>query len=109
MRGGIIVVKIVKHIANDGRIDIEFVGLELWEDFDTLTNILITYMEAKVVDTLEGIYSRYWTFEVENISFKLMYHEDTGSCLSPIQGNEDDIIFLENLAHKMLPFISASL
>ncbi|MDQ0087481.1 hypothetical protein J2T12_000875 [Paenibacillus anaericanus] len=42
-----------------------------------------THMDAKVVDKLEGIYSRYWTFESDNISFKLMYHEDTGNCLCP--------------------------
>ncbi|MDQ6423109.1 hypothetical protein RB620_27130 [Paenibacillus sp. LHD-117] len=102
-------VRIVKHIANDGRVDFEFVGFELWDDFYTLTNILKTQMDAKVVEKLEGIYSRYWTFEINNIPFKLMYHEDTGYCLCPIKSSADDIIFMENLAHKMLPLVSKSL
>jgi len=103
------VVRIVKHIANDGREDIEFVGFELWDDFDTLSNILTTQLNAKVIDNLEGIYSRNNTFEMNNIQFKLMYHEDTGNCLCPINGSEADIIFLENLAHQMLPFVIESL
>lgn len=102
-------VRIIKHIAENEKIDIEFVGFELWDDFDTLKNILTTYFNAKVFDTLEGIYSRYCTFEIDNTLFRLMYHEDTGNCLCPIQGSEDDIIFLENLAHKLLPFIRESL
>lgn len=102
-------VRIVKHIADNGRVDYEFVGFESWEDFDTLTNILLTHMDAKPVDKLEGIYSRYWTFEMENISFKLMYHEDTGNCLCPIQGSEEEINYLGVLANKMLPFVNESL
>ncbi|ARU60015.1 hypothetical protein CBW65_02245 [Tumebacillus avium] len=102
-------VRIIKHIADDGKVDIEFVGFELWDDFDTLKNILTTHFNAIVSDNLEGIYSRYCTFEIDNIPFRLMYHEDTGNCLCPIQGSEDDIIFLENLAHKILPFTRESL
>ena len=102
-------VKIVKHNSNDGKADFEFVGFELWDDFDTLTNILTTQLNAKVLETLEGIYSRYCTFEMNNIKFKLMYHEDTGNCLCPLQSGENDILLLENLAYKMLPFIKDSL
>lgn len=102
-------VRIVKHIADDRREDIEFVGFELWDDFDTLTNILTTQLNAIVIDNLDGIYSRYNTFEMNNIQFKLMYHEDTGNCLCPIHDSEADIIFLENLARQMLPFVIKSL
>ena len=109
MRGGFCVERIVKHITEDGKVDFEFVGFELWEDFDTLINILKTQMHAIIVDKIEGIYSRYWTFEMDNIPFKLMYHEDMGNCLCPVKGSGDEIIFLENLAYKMLPFISESL
>lgn len=102
-------VRIVKQINNDNSVEIDFVGFELWEDFDTLINILLTQMGAKVIDTLDGIWSRYWTFEIENMSFKLMHHEDLGNCLCPIQGNEEEISFLEELAQQMLPYVIESI
>lgn len=101
-------VRIVKHVSDQGRVDFEFVGFDSWEDFDTLANILLTHMNAIVVDKLEGIYSKYWTFELDDFSFMLMNHEDTGNCLYPIQSSEEEFVFLNNLAHEMLPFIRES-
>jgi len=63
------VVRIVKHVFNDGKVNIE-----LWDDFDSLKNILSIQLNAKVVDNLEGIYSRYCTFEMDNIPFGLIVY-----------------------------------
>jgi hypothetical protein len=102
-------VRIVKHINTDNSVEIDFVGFELWEDFDTLINILLTQMGANIVESLDGIWSRYWTFEIGNMTFKLMHHEDMGNCLCPIQGNEEEIMFLEELSCKMLRYVIESL
>jgi len=99
------VVRIVKHISDDGKVDFEFIGLESWEDFDTLLSILETNMNAKIISKLEGIYSRHCILEIENITFKLMYHEDMGNCLCPSHNSEEEIKYLENLAHNMLSLI----
>lgn len=98
-------VRIVKHSSNNS-IDFEFVEFDGWDNFDTLSDILVNKMNAKVIDKIDGVYSRYWTFEKDSIQFKLMYHEDTGNCLCPITSNEQEIKFLNDLANEMLPFIS---
>jgi len=95
----------VKHISDDGKVDFEFIGLESWEDFDTLLNILETNMNTKIISKLEGIYSRHCMLEVDNIVFKLMYHEDTGNCLCPSQSSEEEIKYLGNLTHNILALI----
>lgn len=102
-------VKVVKHQANDGSIDYEFVGFDCWDDFDTLANILTNQMSSNIVEKLEGIYSRYLMLEKEGQIFKLMYHEDLGNCICPLSNYEEHLFFLEHLANKMLPFINESL
>ena len=98
-------VRIVKYTENTRRIYYIFVGFELWEDFDTLANILLTQMDAKPLDQINGVYSRCSTFEIGNISFNLLYHEDIGNCLYSIHDSEAEINYLENLAHRMLPYV----
>jgi hypothetical protein len=52
-------------------------GLESWEDFDIVINEF-KRLDARIVDTLDGIYSRISTIEKDGITFKLIYHEDVG-------------------------------
>jgi hypothetical protein len=52
-------------------------GLECWEDFDIALNEF-KQLGAKILDTLDGIYSRIANIEKDGITFKIIYHEDVG-------------------------------
>lgn len=99
-------ISVVKHISNDNSIDFEFVGFELWDDYDALMDILTTHFNAKISEDVEGIYSRECMVEIDNIKFKLTYHEDTGNCLCPLQDDKSVANYLENLAQKILPYVN---
>ncbi len=60
-----------------GTIEYYLVGLEKYEDFEVVLDQL-AHMHARILDTLDGIYSRIATLEMEGIAFKVIYHEDVG-------------------------------
>jgi len=100
--------KIIKHVTNIKNIYtyFEFTEYEDWDDFDALSLILKNKMRCKVIDILEGIWSRHCTFERDGFVFKLLYHEDCGNCLCN-QNKKDEAYYgqLEAIANEVLQFL----
>ena len=101
-------VRVVKHQANNRLFDYEFVDFDYWEDFDVLSTILINHMGSNIKERLDGIYSRFLKLEKEGHLFTLMYHEDTGNSICPTSNEQTHLLFIEDLANKMLPLINES-
>jgi hypothetical protein len=73
---------ILKEGENEkGLIEFYLVGLECFEDFDKVLDVLVNVSKAKVIEKIDGIYSRIGRLEVKGIEFKLIYHEDVGTYL----------------------------
>jgi hypothetical protein len=82
----------------------EFCEYDGWDEYDTLRSVLTNELGCRVVEELDGIYSRHCDLarEKDNFAFKLMYHEDFGNCLCN-QELKDDIYYneLENIANEV--------
>lgn len=52
-----------------------FMGLDSYEDFDVVVDYLIG-LNGKLIDNLNGIYSRIATLNIGDMIFKVIYHED---------------------------------
>jgi len=58
-----------------------FKDLDYVDDFDVIAKIIDENIEVQLIDNIDGIWSRYRTYKLDNIEFNLMYHEDIGNCL----------------------------
>jgi hypothetical protein len=85
-----------------GTTEYYLVGLEHYDDFDIVVNQL-KLLNIRVVDTLDGIYSRIATFEVDGTVFKVIYHEDVGT-FSFIEGqqSQESKNLLQHILEKMV-------
>lgn len=99
--------KVIEHNFN-GKKYFEFDECDYWEDIETIATILVNQKGALLVDKIDGIYSRYWTFEIANLIFMLIYHEDLGTCLCLPEPDENKYKHLFKLANEMLPLINMS-
>jgi hypothetical protein len=63
-----------------GILEFYFIELESYDDFVIIANILSQQHPIKLIEQLDGIYSRTATFEETTIGlFRLIYHEDAGT------------------------------
>jgi len=80
----------------------EFSRYNEWEDFDILLSVLVKSMNCKVLEKLDGIYSKHCVLDLDGFIFKLMYHEDFGNCLCNQDKKDDNYyIELEHIAEKL--------
>ena len=75
--------KIVKNITDIANIYtyFEFEGYDGWDKFDNILAVLVNQMGCRVVEKIDGIYSRHYFLDKAGVLFQLMYHEDFGNCL----------------------------
>ena len=64
-------------VNEKGETEFYLVGLEKYEDFDIVIHELVC-LNVKVLDSLDGIYSRIAILESKGDRFKVIYHEDVG-------------------------------
>ena len=83
------------------------VGLENYQDFEVVNHHLMS-LNGKMLDSLDGIYSRVATWESESTTFKVIYHEDVGVyafVLAPQSENSNQ--WLERILEKVVENINA--
>lgn len=95
-------IRIVKHTSNDGNIDFEFLGADCWEDFEVISEIIVNTCKASIISNIEGIYSKHTIYAIEDKQFRLMYHEDTGNCLCPMDLTDDNVSYVSNIAESIV-------
>ncbi len=85
----------------------EFEGYDDWEQFNELLSILIHHMQCKILNHLEGIYSKHCLLEYNGFIFKLMHHEDFGNCLCSQEKKDNNYyLYLEKIAEKIILIIN---
>lgn len=62
----------------NNQIEFYLVGLENFDDFDIVVGLLKYESQIKVIETVEGIYSRTLKFDIGDNHYKLIYSEDVG-------------------------------
>ena len=87
----------------------EFKNYDGWDEFDNLLSILTNQMKCRVLEKLDGIWSRHCFLERNEFSFKLMYHEDFGNCLCN-QEKKDSVYYskLESISKEVVSILEAS-
>lgn len=89
----------------EGKKSFGFVNLDRWDDIEIIGNILEQKLNAKKTDSLEGPYSRFWTYNLDGIIFKLHGDQDYGIGIYLVEQNDSDNAKLKNMAERVLAFI----
>jgi hypothetical protein len=72
------IMTVIKTSINEnGTTEYYLVGLECWDDYETVLNELVA-LNIKVIESLDGIHFRVATLEDRRVKFRLYYHEDVG-------------------------------
>lgn len=97
---------ILKEGVNEkGYQEFYIIGIESYEDFDIVKEVFVNN-NIEILEMLDGIYSRIGIFNENNITFKLIYHEDVGYYLHVVEQSESSNEYLRNLLAKMMPIIA---
>lgn len=65
----------------DDGLNFHYKNLDYIDDFDVIAKLIDNNIDVKLIENIDGIWSRYRTYQYDNIVFQLMYHEDMGNCL----------------------------
>jgi hypothetical protein len=63
---------------SSGRREFYLAGLEMRDDFDGVLQSLGELKNLSTFERVEGIYSRIGKFEMGEVQFQVVYHEDVG-------------------------------
>lgn len=94
---------ISKSFNDDGSVEIYFVGVELWDEFDIILDLLQNENKCKVLSNKEMIYIRKAELSWENINFELIQDDMLGNYIS--SHNPIDFENLEKIANQVLESI----
>ncbi|MFC4766973.1 hypothetical protein [Effusibacillus consociatus] len=101
---------ILKEGENEkGLIEFYLVGLECFDDFDAVLDVLVNVSNAKVIEKIDGIYSRIGKLEVKDTEFKLIYHEDVGIYLYVINQSPASNNLLRKILQNLVSVLEKSL
>ena len=103
MRKGLIEMHISKSFNDDGSVDIYFVGIELWDEFDIILELLQNENDCKILSNKEMIYIRKAELSWKNINFQLIQDDMLGNYIS--SHNPTDFENLEKIANRVIESI----
>lgn len=93
-------------VNEHGKTEFYFMGLDIYEDFDVVVDYLIG-LNGKLLDNLNGIYSRIATLNIGDMIFKVIYHEDLGVYAYALgEISETDDIKLRYILEKIVALIN---
>ncbi|MBE99382.1 DUF3630 family protein [Flavobacterium coralii] len=67
-------------------ITLDIVTLNTYEDIESVGKYLEKYFDAKVIEKLDGPDARVWTYEIQNIKFKLQHNSYGNILFTTIDG-----------------------
>jgi len=91
---------ISKSFNDDGSVEIYFVGVELWDEFDLILDLLQNQNKCKILSNKEMIYIRKAELSWENINFELIQDDMLGNYI--LSRNPIDFDNLEKLANHVM-------
>lgn len=65
---------------------LDLVSLNTYEDIESIGKYLEKYFDAKVIEKLDGPDARVWTYEIQNITFKLQHNSYGNILFTAIDG-----------------------
>ncbi|MBD3215916.1 MAG: hypothetical protein GF311_25115 [Candidatus Lokiarchaeota archaeon] len=85
---------------------LEFVNLNIYDNFDFISDIIEIDLGADLIDEMIG---RYWyysrTFRLRDIEFQLILSDNVGMSLTLLDENKSDMIILRQIADEILKII----
>ena len=94
---------ISKSFNDDGSVEIYFVGVELWDEFDIILELLQNENKCKILSNKEMIYIRKAELSWGNIDFELIQDDMLGNYIS--SHNPLDFDNLEKIANRVMESI----
>lgn len=97
-------VRLIKHHTGS-HYEICIYEVWTWEAFELLAKILQVHFDATLIKKLDGPYSRFWDFNINDNYFELMHDDHDGNYLRQPVNTENNYIFLNHLADKLLQYL----
>jgi hypothetical protein len=94
---------ISKSFNDDGSAEIYFVGVNFWDEFEIILELLQNDNKCKVLSNKEMIYIRKAELSWENINFELIHDDMLGNYIS--SHNPIDYDKLEKMANHVIESI----
>ena len=63
----------------DGVVEFHLIEVNSWDEFDSLAQYVEKEFNAKVVEKMDEVFTRKWTFDVNGELVSLRHHEDVGN------------------------------
>lgn len=95
----------LSEFHSDKGLEIEFVGLEHWDDFERIVQVLLQHLACKIIEKYDGPYSRFCRMEKEGLEFRLMHHPELGNALLATIQTEDNNKLLRALGNLALEYV----
>ena len=92
--------RIVENVNKKDIVEFDFVGLEYWDDFDVIENIIINKFAFLKLEELDGVAIRKRVFSKDNFKFILMHDDHVGNFV--FCEIESDVNKLRVLTQKIL-------
>ena len=96
--------RISKIINANGSIEIYFIDLNYWEEFDLIIDILIKEFNCRIIKKQEGIYSKLCCMKKDTITFEIRHDDMLGNYI--YTENKEDSQHLMKLAQNVIDKIA---
>jgi hypothetical protein len=70
---------IKKIVQKDGAVEFHLLEVDSWDEFDSLARYVEKEFDGKVVEKMDEVFTRKWTFDVQGELVVLRHHEDVGN------------------------------
>ena len=82
-------------------ITLDIVTLNTYEDIESVGKYLEKYFDAKVIEKLDGPDARVWTYEIQNIKFKLQHNSYGNILFTTIDGKSVMDMIYSDLKNRL--------
>ena len=92
----------------DSKMDFCFVGINHYDDFDWFLEFFLRRTDTKLLERLDGIYSRTaWLISLD-INYKFVQHDDVGYYVQILEDDsEENLTKLEQIFSEILEDVNA--
>ena len=91
-------VRIAETRNDKGGTDFDFAGFPTWEDFEILAQVLEVF-GARKIDSFEAVYLRKRVYEIDDLLFTLLHHDEFGNYMyaeNPTEAIDDALRKIAN-------------
>jgi hypothetical protein len=93
---------------SDGTIEYHVLNAETWDDCESLARFIVKEFGAEIIDSLDGICSRTWTFMIGVVRLTLKHHDDIGNYFYSSPRTKEGDALMQRIADSLNARLSES-